>query len=340
MRRSFGQNWTLSARVIAALLLLFLTTACSSESPSTLEPAGPGARRIEGIWWVLFWIATAVVVIVAGMLVMSIRRASKKDEGGVDRKKPRWGEPFIVVTGVIVPVVILLGTFVFSLTQMNSLAASGEDAEIEIVVEAQNWWWEATYPNGAETANEIHIPTGEPVKIVLTSPDVVHSFWVPQLQAKMDNVPGQENSLWLEADEPGRYRGQCAEFCGLQHAHMAFFVVAQSPDEFDTWLANEAADATTPSSTTAQAGEEVFLGDTCVGCHAVRGTEADSDVGPDLTHLAGRETIGAGKLLNSRENLERFIVDPQGAKPGIGMPPTELTDEDLSDLLDYLEQLD
>ena len=316
-----------------------LLASCSEDSPSTLDPAGPGARKIEGIWWVLFWIATAVVIIVTVMLVMSVRRRSKEAED-VERTKPKWGEPFIVVAGVVIPVFILLGTFIFSLVEMDSLAVSDEDAELEIVVDAQNWWWEVTYANGAETANEIHIPTGSPVKVRLTSPDVLHSFWVPQLQAKMDHVPGQENSLWLEADEPGRYRGQCAEFCGLQHAHMAFFVVAQTPEDFESWLANEGSDAPEPASTTAQEGLDVFLNDTCVGCHAVRGTEADSDVGPDLTHLAGRDTIGAGKLKNTRENLELFIVDPQEAKPGIGMPPTDLEPEELNNLLDYLEELD
>lgn len=339
MRRSFGQNWISLTRGFGPLLLLLLAS-CSEDSPSTLDPAGPGARRIAGLWWVLFWISVAVVVIVTVMLVLSTRRANSQELGEVERTKPKWGEPFIVASGVIIPVLILLGTFVFSLTQMNTLAASDDEVDLEITVDAQNWWWEVTYSNGAETANEIHIPTGTRVKVNLTSPDVVHSFWVPQLQAKMDNVPGQENSLWLEADEPGRYRGQCAEFCGLQHAHMAFYVVAQPPDEFDAWLAKESAPAAPTETTSAQEGEQIFLDDTCVGCHAVRGTPADSDIGPDLTHLAGRQTIGAGKLANTRENLERFIVNPQEAKPGIGMPPTDLSPDELSDLLDYLEQLD
>jgi cytochrome c oxidase subunit 2 len=156
----------------------------------------------------------------------------------------------------------------------------------------------------------------------------------------MDHVPGEQNEMWLEADEPGRYRGQCAEFCGLQHAHMAFYVVADAPDEFEEWLENEAADAPAPDSPSAGRGAGVFLSSTCVGCHTIRGTEAESEIGPDLTHLAQRETIAAGKLENNRENLSEFIVDPQGVKPGIGMPPTDLDPEELDALLDYLEQLD
>jgi cytochrome c oxidase subunit II len=280
------------------------------------------------------------VLVVTALLILSLRRARWNELGEVERVKPRLGEPFIIVAAVIIPALILIGTYVFSLDRMNALASSGEDAELSITVDAQNWWWEVEYPNGAVTANEIHIPAGEPVKLILESPDVVHSFWVPQLQAKMDHVPGEQNEMWLEADEPGRYRGQCAEFCGLQHAHMAFYVVAEEPEDFEEWLANEAADAAEPDSTTAAQGRDVFLSSTCVGCHAVRGTEAESEIGPDLTHLAGRETIGAGKLDNTRENLSEFILDPQGVKPGIAMPPTDLEPEELEALLDYLEQLD
>lgn len=302
-----------------------------------MDPSGPGARRIEGLWWVLFWISAVVLVVITGLLVAAVRRRGSIDLE-VDKTAPRLGNSFILIAGVGIPALVLAGTFVYSMIQMNLLATAGEDAELTITVEARNWWWDVRYPNGAVTANEIHIPVGEPVRLLLPSADVVHSFWVPQLQAKMDHVPGMENEMWLEADEPGRYRGQCAEFCGLQHAHMEFYVVAD-PD-FDEWVEREALPAKSPSDESARSGEAVFMDSTCIGCHAVRGTEAESEVGPDLTHLDARETIAAGKLTNTRENLAEFIVDPQGVKPGVGMPPTDLTDQDLDALLDYLEQLD
>ena len=324
--------------VLAALASALVS--CSDDAPSALDPAGPGAQRIADLWWVLFWISAVVLVVVTGLLVAAVRRRGPSDLE-IDKTSPRLGNTFIVVAGVVVPALILTGTFVYSMVQTNELATAGEGAELTITVEAQNWWWEARYPNGAVTANEIHIPTGQPVRLELESPDVIHSFWVPRLQAKMDHVPGVTNEMWLQADEPGRYRGQCAEFCGLQHAHMEFYVVADTPEDFEDWVTHEAEAAETPpDGTTASTGQDVFLESTCVGCHAIRGTEADAELGPDLTHLAQRETIAAGKLANTRDNLERFIVDPQSVKPGVGMPPTAFDDDELSALLDYLEQLD
>jgi cytochrome c oxidase subunit II len=312
----------------------FAFTACEG-SPSVLDPAGPAARRIEGLWWLMFWISVAVFLVVVGFLVVAMRRSKRHLElPQVDKADVPWGDWFIAIAGVFIPAIILGGVYLISLGHMDELSKAGEDTTQTIEVVAHNWWWEARYENGAVTANEIHIPTGERVKVKLSSSDVIHSFWVPQLQVKIDNIPGRETELWLEADEPGRYRGQCAEFCGLQHANMAFFVVAEDPSDFDEWLSSEVADATGAGE-----GEEIFLGSSCAGCHAVRGTEADATLGPDLTHLAQRETIAAGTLANTRANLRRFITDPQEVKPGVGMPPAELTDEEIELLLEYLEQL-
>lgn len=332
MRRGRGRD-TFLLGVLAYLSLV----SCSTRGPSSiLDPAGPAARRIESLWWPMLWISVAVFAVVAAMLLVAIMRG--RDGGGeLDRSPVRWGEPFVAIAGVFVPALILTGVFLFSLREMNVLASGGDDPVLTIEVEAHNWWWEARYPNGAVTANEIHIPAGERVRVRLTSADVIHSFWVPRLQAKIDMNPGTTNELWLEADAPGRYRGQCAEFCGLQHSHMVFYVVADEPDEFDAWAANEARPARPPAS---PAGEEVFMSSSCVGCHAIRGTEATAELGPDLTHLAGRDTVGAGVAANTRHNLERLVADPQALKPGISMPPTTLGDDDLDALLDYLEGLE
>ncbi len=304
-------------------------------APSILEPAGPGARLIESLWWPMLWISTAVFLIVCAFLLRAMLRGKRDGYDSLDRDEPRWGEPFIAIAGVFVPALILGAVYLYSLHQMDALSDAGEDASLEIDVIARNWWWEARYPNGAVTANEIHIPAGEPVRLHLEAADVIHSFWVPELQAKTDHVPGHENSMWIQADQPGRYRGQCAEFCGLQHANMVFYVIADEPDVFEDWVANEAADA----EATASRGEEIIIGASCAGCHTIRGTTAAGDLGPDLTHLATRDTL-AGVIPNTRDNLRAFSADPHTFKPGVSMPPTELSDDELDAVVDYLMGLD
>ena len=312
-----------------------------AEAPSILDPAGPGAARIEGLWWPMLWISTIVFAVVVGFLVRAIARGRKDGYDDLDKVEPRWGGPFIAIAGVFIPALILGGTYIFSLREMNALSDDGANPSFEIEVVARNWWWEIRYPNGAVTANEIHIPVGEPIRLKLTSADVIHSFWVPQLQAKTDHVPGQDNYMWLQADEPGRYRGQCAEFCGLQHTNMIFYVIAEDPDDYEDWVANEAADVAEEETRLATAAEgfDIFANSSCAGCHTIRGTTAEGTLGPDLTHLATRGTI-AGVVPNTRENLRDFIADPHPFKPGVTMPPTELTDEEIDAVVAYLVGLD
>lgn len=284
-------------------------------------------------------ISTLVFVVVLAFLAVAIAR-SRRTDLNVERQVP-WGNRFVVVAGIVVPCLILAAVFLVSLRDMAALSAPPQEPAVTIEVTARDWWWEVRYPGTeAIVANEIHIPAGESVRLRLLGDDVIHSFWVPRLQAKTDHIPGQVNTMWLQADEPGRYRGQCAEFCGLQHANMIFWVEADTPEEFDRWLAEQSEDAADPKETGAARGEEVFLTSSCAGCHTVRGTDAAGELGPDLTNLAGRDTIAAGVLDNTRDNLRRFIIDPQGIKPGNTMPPVEFSDDDLDALLDYLEQLD
>jgi cytochrome c oxidase subunit II len=327
---------TRTAIWLAAASTALALPACTSVT-SALDPAGPGAARIEELWWLIFWISTAVFAVVLGFLIAALLRGRRQH---VDiPKEVRWGEPFIVISGVVLPAVILIGVFVVSLADMRELSRTGSRAALEIDVTSHNWWWEVRYPNGAGTANEIHVPVGEPVRLKLVTADVIHSFWVPRLQAKIDHVSGRTNYMWLQADRPGRYRGQCAEFCGLQHANMAFYVVAQPGPDFDAWMEQTATPAGATSGSAA-VGESVFMSSTCVGCHAIQGTPAEARVGPDLTHLADRRTLLAGTVPNTERNLERIILDPQSVKPGVAMPPTELTPNELEDLLAYLEQLE
>ena len=313
-----------------------------ARAPSVLDPRGPGAARVAWLWWVMLAIALVVVAVVVVMLAVAVRRRQRGSQTTDPARAPpaRWGEPFIVVAGFVVPAAILTAVFVITLKVMAEIEHPERLADLEITVTGHMWWWEARYPNGAVTANEIHIPVGRRVRFAVTSADVIHSFWVPQLQVKADMIPGKLNNLWIQADEPGRYRGQCAEFCGLQHAQMIFFVVADPPDAFNRWMANEARPAPEPADPSAERGREVFLNQTCAGCHAIRGTPASSvRVGPDLTHLASRETLGAGVLPMTRAALAAWIINPQVDKPGAVMPPTDLTAAELEALLDYLESL-
>ncbi|HET7481792.1 MAG TPA: cytochrome c oxidase subunit II [Actinomycetota bacterium] len=298
-----------------------------------LDPAGPGARHVATLWWPMLWISTGVFVVVVAMLVRAVLRGRRTNDD-LDKRTIGWGEPFIAIAGVLVPVLILGGVYLFSLGQMNALSTVGAEAKMKIDVIGHDWWWEVRYPNGAITANEIHIPVGEVVRLNLTTADVIHSFWVPELQVKQDQIPGHDNSLWISADEPGRYRGQCAEFCGLQHANMVVTVVAEDRDAYDTWVAAEAR----PASTVASDGADIFMSSSCAGCHAIRGTEATGQLGPDLTHVASRTTI-AGVLDNTPTNLARFVADPQTVKPGVTMPPTELSPEEVDAVVQYLESL-
>lgn len=315
-------------------LPLAMLGACAADAPSILEPAGPAAASVERLWWLLFWISAVVFFIVLALMVRALRDRGRIDDP-IDDSPVRWGEPFVAVAGVIGPWLILTFAFVVSLGVMKQLATAGETDDLTIEVEGRMWWWEVKYPNGAVTSTEIHIPVGERVRVKLTSADVIHSFWVPELQVKLDQIPGRVNELSLQADQPGRYRGQCAEYCGLQHANMIFTVVAEPREVFDAWVAGEAE----PAAAGGSRGLDVFLDNSCVGCHTVRGTEADADLGPDLTHLASRSTLGSAILPNTRENLARLITDPQGVKPGVTMPPTSLTDNELDALLDFLQQL-
>jgi cytochrome c oxidase subunit 2 len=329
--------------VVTALTLLLLS-ACSDGGPSILEPRSEAGERIERLWWLTFWTSVVVVLVVTGFILRAVQRGRRPppegDEDAVDKRPVPWGERFIVIAGLVVSGVILAATFAYSLSELNALAEPPEEPTMAIEVVGRNWWWEARYPNGAVTANEIHIPVGQAVEVKLSTADVIHSFWVPQLNVKQDQVPGMDNRMWLLADEPGRYRGQCTEYCGLQHARMVFYVEAQPPAEFAQWLAREAAPAATQAGGPAAAGRDIFLASSCAGCHSVRGTTAAGTLGPDLTHLASRKTIGAGLLPLTRDNLADFVLNAQHAKPGASMPPTEIAPDQLSTLVDYLMSLE
>lgn len=326
------------------LLFVLYASGCvevpAADVPSTLDTRGPAAANIAELWWILFGLGTAVFVAVTGLLLYIVfARGRRQHDGEVDLR-PVNGRPWILWGGVIIPLIILLAVLFFNLRSLTALASPAA-APLTVEVIGHRWWWEVRYPDeGIVTANEIRIPAGRRVQVNLTSLDVIHSFWVPQLGGKMDLNPGEINSTWLQADERGVYRGICAEFCGLQHARMQFLVVVESEEAFDAWLARERQPAPEPADELTHRGQQVFLESACVYCHTVRGTNASGDLGPDLTHLASRVSLAAGILENNRGNLAGWIVDPQHIKPGNLMPPTSLDGEDLQALLAYLETLE
>jgi cytochrome c oxidase subunit II len=248
-----------------------------------------------------------------------------------------------IATGVTV--LVLFGLTIVSVSVGRTVSASlAPRGNLTIEVTGTQWWWKVRYASGEpnrilQTANEIHIPIGQPIAIRGNSDDVIHSFWVPSLQGKRDLIPGRTTLEWLQADRPGEYRGQCAEFCGLQHAHMAFWVIAESPDQFNVWMDHQLQPAAEPSDEEIKRGQEIFLKSACILCHTIRGTDAAAQVGPDLTHFASRKTIAAGTLANTKGNLAGWIADPQNIKPGTHMATVPIQPAEMQPLTDYLESL-
>jgi cytochrome c oxidase subunit 2 len=293
-----------------------------------LDTAGREARHVAGLWWFMFTVAVAVYVLVAALVVIGVlrrRRISDPEEG--DRTNFVWWG------GIAMPIVIL---GVLAYLTVSTTTAVGRDArsDLRIDVTGHNWWWEVRYPDsGLRTANEVHIPVGRTVELRLRAADVIHSFWVPQLAGKVDLVPGQTNPLRIRAERTGTFLGECAEFCGLQHANMRFVVVVQTAGDFARWA------ATGQATSTPAEGATLFEGATCAGCHAIRGTQADGTIGPDLTDFGTRGWIGAKAVRNTPENLLRWIRDPGSIKPGVLMPPSPLPEPELRALVAYLESL-
>ena len=319
------------------LSILSLFVAGCNQAPSVLRPQGPGAQMIANLWWFMLALAVLVFIAVAFFLFLAITRHSR---AGAPADPQRTGRHLITWGGVVVPTIILLTLMFATVFVLRAYAQMRRQADVIIEVVGQQWWWEVHYPDyGFTTANEIHIPVGQTVQLNLTSADVIHSFWVPELQGKMDLNPGETNTTWIQADQPGAYRGFCAEFCGLQHSNMKFLVIAQTPEDFDAWVEAERQPAAAPADDTTLRGQQVFLGGACVYCHTIRGTNATGIIGPDLTHFASRRTLGAGIVENNRGNLAGWIVNPQALKPGNRMPPMYLGASDLQAVIAYLESL-
>lgn len=323
--------------------LIFLTlclTGCAEAAPSTLDPKGPAAAEIANLWWIVFGLGTAVFVLVIGLILWALFHPRPHEKTNQIEFRPFKRDKILIIGGGITTVVILVIVYFLTLNTLSALAYDTTSAGYTIRVIGHQFWWEIHYPDQEViTANEIHIPAGQPVKLEVTTADVIHSFWIPELQGKIDMIPGQINSIWVEADEAGVFYGECAEFCGIQHAKMAFIVVAQPEAEFLSWLNQQQAPAAEVTDPVLVEGQQIFLGSSCVYCHTIRGTNATGILGPDLTHLASRRTLGAASVENNRGNLGGWISDPHSIKPGNKMPPTNLSGPELQALLTYLESL-
>lgn len=327
-----------------------LLWGCGTSSPSAVSPHSPEASHIAGLFWLMLWISVGIYVLVLAFVAASFHsrrdanRSSQSNSDGweipepIDARDRRRSQRFIVIGGLALPVIALAIVGVATVRTTN--AVQGSTPVVNIDVRAERWWWRLTYPDDhVVTANEIHVPVGQPVDLTLTSDNVVHSLWVPELNGKTDVIPGQVNHMTFTADKPGTYRGQCAEFCGIGHALMAFVVIVDSPPDYSSWLHASALPAEPAAPGSAERGAAYFGESSCAGCHTVTGTSAVGTLGPDLTHFGSRTTIAANTLPNTPDNLAHWLTDTQGIKHGALMPQIDLTDDQLADLVAYLEGL-
>jgi cytochrome c oxidase subunit 2 len=305
---------------------------------NALDPQSPQARAIYDLGIVSTIVFVLIFVAVTGAIVYAIFRFRGR-EGEPDPKQFAGSERVEIIWTAI-PFLIVVFLFVLTLRGMNR-ADPPPAPSPDLIVTGHQFWWEAQYPaSGAVTANEIHIPIGKPLSVRLDSKDVLHEFWVPELARKMTTVPGQLNHIWLQADKPGVYIGQCSEFCGTQHAWMRILVVAEEPSKFEEWQRAQLQLGQPATSDVAAKGLALFQASTCINCHAIRGvTGADAHVAPDLTHVASRRQLAAGILENTPVNMRRWLKNPQQIKPGVLMPDFNFTDQELDQLEAYLETL-
>ena len=310
-----------------------------------LDPAGSQAAHIAGLWWITVAICAAVFVAILVALLVALRRAPRATPQTppdiTPLHAPEKRAVSVVVGALALSIVGLSVLLVASVGVDRALAQLPLNDAVNLEITAKQWWWDVHYddadPSRAfSTANEIVVPVGRPVLVKLKADDVIHSFWVPNLHGKKDLIPGRIATTQFIADRAGTYRGQCAEFCGLQHAFMAFIVTAVPPEQYERWADAQRKPAAEPSGDAAKHGRDLFLSGTCMMCHAIQGTPANAHKGPDLTHVASRATLAAGTIPNTAERLAAWISDPQKIKPGVNMPSHHVAREDLDALVAYV----
>ena len=315
-----------------------------------MNPVGPQAGRIDELWHLFLAVGGAVVGLVILFELIVVSKAARRRKRALDADPLEYDlaqerRMIRVISGLTVATVtILLVLLAASVRTGAALSNLDTYNAVAVKITGHQWWWQIEYDDGLPsdhvvTANELHVPVGKTVVIELTSTDVIHSLWIPAVHGKQDLIPGRTNRILIRVDAPGRHRGQCAEFCGLEHAEMGIELVAEPPDKFDAWLSAQRAIAEEPKDDITERGKQVFLSSTCRACHTINGTEAGGALGPDLTHFASRRTLAAATLVNEPETLATWIRNPQHDKPGVRMPLNDLTDDDLAALVAYLESL-
>jgi cytochrome c oxidase subunit 2 len=328
--------------LLCMVALIGVLTGCNTPM-SIFETGGPAAESIARITWFLIIAATLVFIAVMITLFISIWQGRRKETTAVDLSK--HSSTPVVVAGAIIPAIILVVIFIVGLGAMSSFPSGNEQDLPHFQVIGHQWWWEVIYQSPSlsgtfKTANELHVPVGQPVIVSVLSADVIHSFWVPELQGKMDLIPGDTNVIRILATHAGVYHGQCSEYCGLQHAHMGFVVVAEPPSQFRAWLAKQQAPARAPIDSLTLLGRQLVTTGPCALCHTIRGTDAQGRVAPDLTHVGSRRTLAAGAYSNTLGTMEAWITNAQSLKPGALMPRiTQFDGRELRAMATYLETL-
>lgn len=341
-----GSTRSRSVLALLAVIAVFFSACGTGDlEQNAMDPQGPIARQLDRLWDPVFLIAVVFFFVVEILcVVVPLRYRAKSDE---DAPKQVHGNAKLEITWTVIPALILAFVGVFTVATIFDINERAEGAEVlQVKVIGHQWWWEYEYEaQEIVTANELHIPAGVRVQLTMSAADVIHSFWPPKLAGKLDTVPGRDNLMQIEADEPGVYWGQCAEYCGLSHGYMRLRVVAHDANSWDEWVAGQQEDAPTPTDEAAAAGQELIATKACGGCHTINGLEgAEGKVGPNLTHLYSRDVFaGASFELNER-NLRRWLRDPPAMKPmnpdnGQGMPNLGLTEEEITQLIAYLETL-
>ncbi len=314
---------------------------CGGEQ-NALNPHSHASTDVANLFWVMMAVGFGGLALVTGLLLLAWFRRNRRADPDDPHPGERAGWWMVVGMGVVFPIAVVVALFIVSDGLIINVTEAPAASKTAMTIEAigHQWYWEFRYPGTkAVTADEMHIPVGTRINLVATTVDVIHSFWVPALNRKIDTIPGRRNRILLYANQAGVYRGQCAEYCGLQHAHMSMLVFAQPRAQFQAWLRRQAAPASAPATPLQRRGEQVFLDGPCSSCHTLRGTGATGYLGPDLTHLASRTTLGGLTIPNRRSYLTRWVVDSQHFKPGNKMPDLQLTGARLQALVAYLESL-
>jgi cytochrome c oxidase subunit II len=330
--------------LLKVLVALFVASPSLAQSPifssptNIFAPASTPAKSIFGLSLFVIAISAAIFVVVASLLTYVVVKFRKRTDD--DRHEPAqvYGSNQVEIAWTVIPILIVVVLFMATARVIANVQKTAPSNAIRVTVVGHQFWWEYRYPGlKVVTANELHVPVGIPTELKLLSADTDHSFWVPRLAGKTDLIPNHPNLMWIDPQQPGVYLGQCAQYCGTQHAKMLLRVYVQSRAEFDRWIQLQSQPA--QSNDAASEGRRVFEATACVNCHAVAGTPAQGRFGPDLTHLMSRDTIAAGIAANTHENLRSWIQDPSRFKPGSLMPAMQLNEHDLDAVTAYLETL-